>query len=183
MKKSSWFILACLTSLFGMTVAIAADSDRLVGRGKGWIEFRLLPESPDREFIRGFVEQSEDYIISQGPDSRPWDINDLRVGYHDLNDDGLPEMMLSYAEVSSHYCGTGGCDMYFFQMQGGQWQKMTVGSMFSIWVSDEIIMGYRTLYTQRGTRMYWNGRNYSSECIELLPVEIRPEHEIYCENG
>lgn len=183
MKRSSWFSLIILTFPFCVAFVFAADSERLVGHGKGWVEFRLLPESPDREFIRNFVEQSEDYRVSQSLDRLPWDINELRVGYHDFNDDGTPEMILSFAEVSSHYCGTGGCDMYFFQMRSGKWQKMFVDSMFSIWVSDEKIMGYRTLYTQRGTRMYWNGRGYSSECIETLPIEIRPEHEIYCENG
>lgn len=148
----------------------------------GRLEFYFVGDIPlHLTFLADYVRRSAGYAESQV--RRQWRVLDLQVAYKDLNDDGVAEMVLSYAEVSSYYCGTGGCDLIVFQWRDGRWQEIGEGFMFAPWVSDEKVGGYRTLFTSKGPGLRWDGERYRDFCTENAPPEIRTDEPARCERG
>lgn len=150
--------------------ALAGGADIEQRSGEGWISFHLIPTSPDYAFLRRFIENMDDH--DQSMEYSPWTIDELKVGYYDLNDDGVEEMFLYFADAASFYCGSGGCSMILFQRRDGEWHKFEEFQNSGMWVSGEKIGGYHTLYDGRGVRLRWNGREYRGECLESVPAEV-----------
>ncbi len=44
---------------------------------------------------------------------------DIRILYHDLNDDGQDEMLIYFR--AGYYCGTAGCEVDIWQKKSNQW--------------------------------------------------------------
>lgn len=133
-------------------------------RPPDWLSFHPIRTSSDYLFLRQWVEQSEHYKESMEDMHLPWDIDELNVAYFDFNDDGVEEMVLSFIDISTYYCGTGGCVMYFFEKRDGQWQVFHDRSGFSILITHEKILGYRTFYDHKGYRFRWDGKQYQFDC-------------------
>lgn len=163
---------------FPLLIATAAGPDVEQRSGSGWVGFMPLPESPDYAFIRQYLENDEDYQSSQAPPSTPWPIDELSVGYWDLNDDGVEEMFLSFAEVSSFYCGTGGCSMTIFEKRDGNWQVIIESSGFHVWVSDE-----KRDFWINGKKYEGYRRTYSRNvCEPIDPAERSKIPEFFITN-
>lgn len=148
--------------------------------GKGWVEFHPIPTSPDYAFLRNFAQTQEDYEQSLEIGPWPWDVDELNVGYWDVNDDGVEEMFLSYAEVSFAHCGNGGCIFYLFGKRDAQWYLMADFHQFAMFVSDERMNGYRTLYSERGSRFRWDGTEYIGDCPGDAPPDVRDDLTSTC---
>jgi hypothetical protein len=180
------FALILLAPMAGMSASDGADSLSGEGQayslsGKGWVTFRRAAESPDLPFVRDYVENMEFYEEAQ--EWGNWNIPDLLVGYHDLNDDGVPEMLLWF-DVSGFFCGNSHCDLYIFQLQNGQWRKVVLASQNGVWLNDDKVQGWHTLYSSgSGAFLQWNGTSYSSYCTETPPAEIRLQGKIVCPTG
>lgn len=186
MPKTLWRRWALLTvTLLGVLSWHSGDADSATAErsfaGKGWARFDFAGDSIHLKFIADYVRGAKGYAESQA--RRPWRVLDLQVAYHDLNDDGVAEMLLSYAEATSYHCGTGGCDTIVFQFRDGQWREIGEGFMFAPWVSDEKVGGYRTLFTTQGPGLRWNGKAYRGFCTDRLPAEIAKSEPIDCERG
>jgi hypothetical protein len=148
--------------------------------GKGWVEFRPIPAGPDYAFLRNFAQTQEDYELSKKIGPEPWGVDELKVGYWDLNDDGVEEMFLSYAEISVYHCGGFGCSTYSFQKQGDRWLEIAQFNSFGFFVSDEKVNGYRTLYNHEGARARWSGATYFWDCPEDAPADVRDDLTSTC---
>lgn len=145
------------------------------------LQYQPIRESPDYDFIRQWVEQSDHYKESMDPSTfLPWDIDELDVAYFDFNDDGVDEMVLSFTDVSSYYCGTGGCWVFFFQKRDGQWQVFHEMSGASIYPTDEKILGYRTFYSGKGYRYRWDGARYQWDCPDKPRSDMPPAFPRHC---
>ncbi len=173
-----WLALVVLS--WGSAPAAGADPARPFS-GTGWAQFDFAGDSIHFAFIADFARRWPGYAESQA--RRRWRTLDLQVAYHDLNDDGSPEMLLAYAEVSSYYCGTGGCDLIVFQWRDGRWQTSGDGFMFAPWVSEEKVDGYRTLFTSRGQGLRWDGSRYRDFCSVTVPAAIQTGDRITCDRG
>lgn len=162
--------------------AISAGGD-LVNAGKGEVQFGSFADSPDQTFIRGYVAGDEYFAESQRDFA--WKIEDLHVGYHDLNDDGVRELFVSYTDVSAFHCGTGGCEQLIFERRDGRWELLLNGIFFGVWVSDEVVKGYRTFYTGQGlvstTKWEWDGTEYRDSCVESMPAETGSNVKTRCD--
>ena len=142
--------------------------------GSGWVSLMSLPESPDQAFIREFMEKWDDYQESQF--FHPWPIEQLSVGYWDLNDDGVEEMFVSFDGATSYFCGTGGCTGLLFGKRGSQWQFLHFLSGFGIWVGEdredlsvmESIDSFDILEVRKGYRFFW-----SRNLCEPVEPELR----------
>ena len=174
-------VLMLLGGLSGSSGSADSATAERPFSGKGWAQFDFAGDSIHFKFIADYVRGSKGYAESQA--RRPWRVLDLQVAYHDLNDDGRPEMLLSYAEATTYHCGTGGCDMIVFQFRDGQWREIGEGFMFAPWVSDEKVGGYRVLFTPQGAGLRWNGKAYQGFCTETLPAEIRTADRVTCNRG
>lgn len=146
--------------------------------GPGDVEYVKFAESGEAESLTRYIVQREEY-----PDARELTgarIEDVLVAKHDLNDDGVPELIL-YLEMSSYYCGSGGCSIVILQKVGDAWRE--IGGLFGsgLWVSDEKVGGYRTIYSYRGTFLRWKGEGYGTGCTTDLPPEaFFPERPPAC---
>lgn len=184
-----WSLIVRLVVLSGLAacgMGTTATSSLEFETGKGWLEFFPLPESPDAAFLRNYVESDEGYEEAQQWTVGPWSADDMHVAYHDLNDDGVPEMFL-FLDVSTWYCGSAGCQMAFFQKRDGIWREIGGSHAVSFWVSDEKVRGYRTIYSSRGNVMRWESVDYGDmSCTETLPADMlarMSEPLIQCVDG
>lgn len=92
----------------------------------------------------------------------------LFAGRFDINGDSVEELFVT---ISHNYvCGTAGCTTPIFQITPSGWQKLSsispmilLSSGPEIIVADEVIDGYRTLYTDY-TGLHWNGEQYIGYC-------------------
>jgi hypothetical protein len=150
-----------------------------VGYATSWtiktLSYQPVRESPDYDFIRQWVEQSDNYKESMDPSIfSPWDIDELEVAYFDFNDDGVDEMVLSFTDVSSYYCGTGGCWVFFFEKRDGQWQVFHESWGADIYPTRDKILGYRTFFGSSGHRFQWDGSRYQYDCPEKPRSDMPP---------
>lgn len=175
------FLLLWLIVLLAPSAGSAGGAR--VNAGKGEVQFGAFADSLDRAFISDYVEHEEFYADSQR--DFPWKIEDLHVGYHDLNDDGVPELFVSYTDVSASHCGTGGCEQLIFEMRDGRWELLLSSISFGFWISDEIVKGYRTFYTSHGlvstTKWEWDGTEYRYSCVENMPAETGSNVKTRCD--
>ena len=89
---------------------------------------------------------------------------------YDITGDGSPELFVTVE--SGYVCGTSGCETVIFEMAPNGWRDLTsITVMISdrvgprLFVSDEVIDGYRTLYAEYyGLR--WNGKVYDGFCVK-----------------
>lgn len=160
---------------FGLSMAGCAS----YGSGSGDIHYVAFEESGEQAAITRYVTQMPNY--EDAKDLTGVRIDDVRVAKHDLNDDGVPELIL-YLEMSSYYCGSGGCDTVILQKTtDGQWRE--IGGMFGtgLWVSDEKVGGYRTIYSYKGIFLRWKGDSYGQGCTtNLAPEVLLPERPPEC---
>lgn len=172
-------ILTFFLVLLGLSPAMAGGVDEQRS-GKGWVQFHPIATSPDYAFLRSFAETREDYEQSKEQLTWAWEIDDLLVGYWDLNDDGVEEMFLSYKNTqTSYFCGNSTCPVYFFEKRGGQWHEIPFGPRGDF-VSDEKIGGHRTLYDFDGFRYRWSGTEYIGDCPEDAPADISDDLTSTC---
>lgn len=148
-----------------------------------WVSYRPFKDSPDQAFIREMIASSEDHQMAL---SEGWlDIEDISVGYIDLNGDGVDELIVAFYEVSFFYCGNDGCPVYFYEKRGGAWQMIGYDFLLHLWVGSEAVQGYRTIYTADGLGMIWDGKKYECECIGWPPGVTLSVGEVsnkFCKN-
>lgn len=93
----------------------------------------------------------------------------------------MEEMFLSYLKAATFYfCGNSTCPIYLFQKRGNQWHENEDLWSFGIFVSDEKVNGYRTLYDDEGARARWNGAAYDWDCPEDAPADVRDDLTSTC---
>lgn len=178
------FLLLWLITVFLPSAAAAGGSAGHAG--KGWVDYGPFADSPDQAFIRDYVEKELGYAESRQEEGHLWGIEDLHVGYHDLNDDGVPELFVVYPDLSVWFCGSAGCEANVFQMRGGRWQHLFETAGGGFWVSDEEVKGYRTLFSflgiTRGKKWEWTGDHYLATCVETMPAELQGiYYRLFCD--
>lgn len=169
-------LVLVLALCFPVVHAEAGGPEAEQRSGSGWVSFGRLPESPDQAFIRAFLEGWEDYQISQTPPFTPWPVDEVWVGYWDLNDDGVEEMFVAFFDVTVYFCGTGGCWILLFEKRDGNWQFVDNFSGFHVWVSDleeelwvrESIDSWNIREKREGYRFFW-----SKNLCEPIDPELR----------
>lgn len=169
---------AVLTLGFLMLFFVGYSTSRMLEP----LSFNPIRTSPDYDFIRQWVEQSDHYKESMDPATFiPWDIDELDVAYFDFDDDGVEEMLLSFTDVSSYYCGTAGCWVIFFQKREGQWQTFYQISGATIYPTEEKVLGYRTFYAGLGDHRYrWDGKQYQSDCPKKHRADMPAPFPRHC---
>lgn len=91
----------------------------------------------------------------------------IHVGYADLNDDGVDELLVSFETSLS--CGTAGCSSNIFAKKAGQWVEIADWSTAGVVVTDERIGGYHTLKSdQSGVRWSLAKEVYVEFCIASI---------------
>lgn len=90
----------------------------------------------------------------------------IQVGYFDLNDDGVDELIVQLN--SSAYCASGvsGCTMYLFQRRNGVWAPIG-DAQSNVRAIDERVDGWRTLWgADMGSRWRKDLGQYWQFCID-----------------
>jgi hypothetical protein len=94
--------------------------------------------------------------------------HDLFAGRFDITGDGDEELFVTI--FHNYVCGTAGCDTSIFEMTANGWRELSsISPMVSIidgpviFVSDEVIDGYRTLHTDY-MGLHWNCERYVAYC-------------------
>lgn len=179
MRQSWWAcqLVVILALCFPSVPAESGGAEPEQRSGSGWVSFRRLPESPDQGSIRAFLEGWEDYQVSQAPPFTPWDENELWVGYWDLNDDGIEEVFVSFYDLSSYFCGTGGCWILLFEKRDGGLHFLQAFSGFHVWVGDE----KEELWVQESAEMFGDFREkrpgyrffWARNLCEPIDLELR----------
>ena len=127
------------------------------------VKFEEGYRGPHWQFIKEYVESPEIAYGSFIEGETEW--SDILVAFHDVNDDG--QLELFFRIYDDPFCGTAECTTFVFQMQGGVWKNIAEFNSTAIIVSDEKILGYRTLYWLK-SRTHWDGEQY-------VPVDLDPE--------
>lgn len=168
MFKKALFFLTLLLTFVGAT-----SDENNGGSGRGWLDVVPFERSVHQALIRGLIE-ADDYdrkhIVSDA------DFERLEIAVRDLNDDGMAEVIIYFGVTA--YCGTVGCDMGIYQKINGSWRRIGFGTGYVVWVSDQKVLGYRTLYSQGPDIWRWDGNQYGGRCElpppdEQLPPEVR----------
>ena len=85
-------------------------------------------------------------------------LEDLRIGHHDLNGDGRPELFVKI-DKEALQCPWEGCETFIFQENAGQWQLIGRLKASSLYINHEITFGYHVLHG-RAQKLVWNGTAY-----------------------
>ena len=173
MGKLTITLRALLTAAVLASAAVSVHADERIPftrgglKGSAWAFFRnyLLAEYPlivkDVSEVRSLDRDGAlEYM-------RRLKLHDAR---HDITGDGSPELFVTVR--SGYLCGTVGCETFIFEMTPNGWRDLTsISAMIlerlgpELFVSDEVIDGYRTLYGEYyGLR--WNGKVYDGFCVK-----------------
>ncbi len=119
------------------------------------VEFQRNYKGKEMAFIERYLTdswESKDLFVEG-----EIELDELEVGFHDVNDDGNREMFVQI--MDTWVCGTSGCETLVFEVLNGSWKLIGAIQLHAVEISDEKLSGYRTLYSwPLGAR--WNGEAY-----------------------
>jgi len=161
-------VLAALVLALAVTAAEAGERIPFVEgglHGDDWEQVKKYLAVMDPVMIE---EISEDHGLDREAAWEYFRRFKMFAGRFDINGDGVEELFVT--TFYSAVCGTAGCETPIFQMTAKGWQKLssispTISDIGGpvIFVSDEVIDGYRTLHTEY-TGLHWNGEQYIGYC-------------------
>jgi hypothetical protein len=135
---------------------------------------------------RGFLEELFRAMEPESPYyGSSLTMENLGTGYFDLNDDGVPELFISY--FHSTKCGTVGCETDIFRKQNGRWVKFAgLATGDAVFALDEKIGGWRTLCGLEGGLRWGKSRDsgraeyqnfcVSDQCVREIEEEYPAEY-------
>jgi len=159
-----------LTAMLLVAAAALAKADERIPFERGALE------GNDWTFFRVYLDRNYPMIVKFIAERQ--DLNRqaaqeflrryfLYSGRYDINGDGIEELFVSIRH--GYVCGITGCNTVIFERQKREWHELAMVSTVSYYglpelhVSDEVIDGYRTLYSEYyGLR--WNGEIYDGFC-------------------
>ena len=173
MGKLSITLMALCTAALLASAAVSVQADERVPFTRGGLK------GGDWTFFRNYLLAKYPLIVRDVSKDQNLD-RDGALEYirrlmlydarHDITGDGSPELLVTVD--SGHVCGSSGCDTVIFEMTPNGWRELTSTSVMilirdgpELFVSDEVIDGYRTLYGEYyGLR--WNGKVYEGFCVK-----------------
>ena len=143
------------------------------GEDRAFFEELLRKENPAQPPAN--AEEAKQYLT----------LDNLFIGRFDLNDDGVPELFVSFQH--SYVCGSFGCDTRIYQRLDRRWDHLTTVSMQGgVFVLDERIGGWRSLCaSEHGVRWGKDPRTgqeeylsfcISKQCAHELEEDFTPEN-------
>ena len=158
-----------VTLMLGLAAPVEADDPVTFAEGNlfgdDWEQFTVYLEAQHPLIVN---EVSEEQGLNREAALEFIRKYDMYVGRFDINGDGVEELFVTI--FHGYVCGTAGCETVVFERKQGAWHALTSLSAViafglpMLYVSDEAIGGYRTLYSDYdGLR--WNGKEYASFCV------------------
>ena len=165
--------LRAVFAILILSLAAPAKADERIPFERGGLNWN------DWAFFKGYLKANHPLIIKYVAEikglSREAAWEPLRryvlySGRYDLNGDGVEELFVTIQQGS--VCGSAGCMTLIFEKTSERWRELSsIMVMISdragpeLFVSEEVIEGYRTLYAEfDGLR--WNVREYASFCVK-----------------
>ena len=172
MRKLTITLRALLTAAVLTSAAASVQADERIPFTRGGLK------GSDWAFFRNYLLAEDPLIVKDVSEVRNVDRDGaleylrrlmLYSARYDITGDGSPELFVTVE--SGYLCGTAGCETFIFEMAPNGWRDLTsimvtilIRDGPELFLSDEAIDGYRTLYGEfNGLR--WNGKEYSSFCV------------------